>query len=448
VNILRNFRAGTGPKRSFGKLAGAAALSLAALAIAGSAPAVAARQGSIAVPGIAGSIADFYRSRGGAPLWFSPSAGNAAQQLMQLLGTAQADNRNPSRYRLRALAKAVQAASRGNPAAVQRAEVMLSEAFITYARDIKRDPGGIIYVDPELRPVPPSAHTLLSQAATAPSLSQYVGKLGWMSPIYAQLRQALAARMYRSEYQRQQLAANLERARALPSGNHRYVIVNPAAQRLYMYEGGQVVDQMRVVAGRPDPIAQTPMMNAYIRFVVLNPYWNAPEDIAARRLAPKVLAGGRAYLKSKGYQILSEWGDRARVIDPMSVDWKAVVAGRAQVRMRQLPGPANSMGRMKFMFPNEQGIWLHDTPEKEVLDEAARLASNGCVRLQDAPRFARWLFGRPLKPQGARPEQKVPLPSLVPLYISYLTAVPSGNSIVYFEDMYGLDRRAPRYASR
>src|SRR5438309_7344955 len=109
------------------------------------------------------------------------------------------------------------------------------------------------------------------------------------------------------------------------------------------------------------------------------------------------------------------------------------------------PGPANSMGKMKFMFPNAQGIWLHDTPEKEKIEDAARLESNGCVRLEDAARFARWLFnGRPPSPKGARPEQKVDLPQLVPVYLTYLTAVPSGTSIVYFDDFYGKDRTQSR----
>jgi murein L,D-transpeptidase YcbB/YkuD len=370
--------------------------------------------------------------------------------MLLLLSTAQADGLNPNRYRVRNLTRAARAAATGNPVAVQRAEVMLSEAFVTYARDQKRDPNvGIIYVDPELRPAPPSPSSLLAQLASAPSRARYVEQMGWMSPVYAQLRRALASRQYATEHQRRLLAVNRDRARTLPAGNQRYVVVNPAAQRLYMYENGQVVDYMRVVAGRPDPIAQTPMMSAFIRYTALNPYWNSPPDISARRLAPKVVKGGRAYLKEKGYEILSDWSDHAKVIDPMSIDWRAVVAGRVQVRMRQKPGPANSMGRMKFMFPNKQGIWLHDTPEKEVLEEAARLQSNGCVRLEDAPRFARWLHGRPLKSQGARPEQKVPLPSPMPIYITYLTAVPSGSQIVYFEDVYGYDRRdAARLASR
>ncbi len=453
VTNLRNLGAGARPAHAIRTFAGVAALAIAAAALplAGSTPAEAqARRVSSAVPGLGGSITDFYRSRGGAPLWFTPASGNAAQRMLQLLSTASADNLNPNRYRVKALAKAMQAASRGNPAAVQRAEVMLSEAFVTYARDLKRDPNvGIIYVDPELRPAPASPRTLLDQAATSGSLAKYVERMGWMSPVYAQLRQALASRMYMSEQQRRVLAVNLERARALPSGNHRYVVVNPAAQRLYMYENGQVVDYMRVVAGKPAPaVAQTPMMSAFLRFAVLNPYWNAPADITAQRLAPNVLKQGRGYLKAKGYQVMSDWTDRARVIDPGAIDWKGVVAGRVPIRLRQLPGPANSMGRMKFMFPNDEGIWLHDTPQKEVLEEAARLQSNGCVRLEDAPRFARWLFGRPLKAQGAKPEQRVPVPSPVPLYIMYLTAVPSGSAIVYFDDLYGLDRRPRAIASR
>jgi murein L,D-transpeptidase YcbB/YkuD len=382
-------------------------------------------------------------------LWFAPNAGPAAQQLLQLLASAQADNLNPRRYDVRGLARAVDGARSGDSGAIQRAEVMLSSAFVAYARDLRHDPGvGIVYVDQELKPRPPSAVELLTAAAHAPSLSDYVQQIGWMNPIYAKLRQAIASRIYRTPTEYRLLQVNLERARALPPGNGRFVIVNPPAARLYMYENGQVVDSMRVVAGRTDPIAQTPMMNAFIRYVALNPYWNSPPDITSRKLAPTILKEGRAYFTKRGYDVVDHFGPDARVLDPMSVDWKAVAAGRVQVNLRQRPGPANSMGKMKFMFPNPQGIWLHDTPEKEKIEDAARLESNGCVRLEDAARFARWLFnGRPPRTQGARAEQKVDLPQPVPIYITYLTAVPSGTSIVYFDDFYGKDRmQARRFA--
>jgi murein L,D-transpeptidase YcbB/YkuD len=416
-------------------LAAASALALAPVGLAPVEPAHAAPSAHDS-----GAIADFYRARGGRPLWLAPGSGTAAAQLVQLLSTARTDGLNPNRYNARGAARALQAARSGNPAAIQRAEAILSSAFVAYARDLKHDPNvGIIYVDPELRPRPMSAPALLGQAAAAPSLAAYVEQMGWMNPIYGRLRQALASRVYMTQREGRLLALNLERARALPSDPGRYVILNPAAQRLYMYENGQVVDQMRVVAGRPDPKSQTPMMTAFIRYAVLNPYWNAPADIAAKNLAPNVLKRGTAYLKEKGYEVMSDWSDNARVVSPASVDWRAVVAGRSNVILRQKPGPANSMGRMKFMFPNEQGIWLHDTPVKEKIEEASRLQSAGCVRLEDAARLARWLFGRPLKAQGNRPEQKVPLPNPVPLYVTYLTAVPSGTSIVYFDDFYGRD---------
>jgi murein L,D-transpeptidase YcbB/YkuD len=435
---MAKFLRGARPLNRFLVLGLAAAM---AAPLAGAAPAAAAA----AARSHGADVAAFYRARGGAPLWLAPGAGAAATQLVSLLATAEADHLNPRRYNVKSLGRAIADARRGDPSAIQRADRMLSEAFVAYAGDQKHDPGGIIYVDPQLKPSPPSAAELLTAAARAPSLSDYVQNMGWMNPIYAKLRAALASRIYRSDSERRVLELNLERARALPSGNGRYVIVNPPAARLYMYENGQVVDSMRVVAGRPDPIAQTPMMVAYIRYVALNPYWNSPPDITAKRLAPTILKEGRAYFKKRGYELLSDWSDHARVIDPMSIDWHAVAAGRVQARLRQKPGPANSMGRMKFMFPNAQGIWLHDTPEKEKIEDAARLQSNGCVRLEDAPRFERWLFnGKPPSPKGARPEQKVSLPSPVPIYITYLTAVPSGTSIVYFDDFYGKDRAESR----
>ncbi len=436
---MRDTRAGTSPARTFLRLSGvAAALVLAAAPL----PSFAATATTAAAAQLTAShgagVNDFYRTRGGRPLWLAPQSGTSAQLMLGLLTSASADGLNPNRYQVRKIASALRAAGRGDPRAVSRAESMLSQAFVSYATDLRRPPSiGIVYVDPELRPVTPSARQLLDGAAAAPSLEAFVDSMGWMHPTYGQLRRALMSRSYLNEGQRRMLALNLVRARALPVSRARYVVVNSAAQRLYMYENGQVVDYMRVVVGKPKN--PTPMMTALIRFAALNPYWNVPPDLAQERIVPNILKGGRAYLKAKGYQALSDWTESARVVDAGSIDWRAVAAGRKEVRLRQLPGPANSMGRMKFMFPNQEGIYLHDTPEKEKLTEASRLFSGGCIRLEDAPRLGRWLFGRPLKPQGAKAEQRVPLPAPVPLYITYLTAVPSGSSIAYFEDIYGRD---------
>src|SRR4029079_5240073 len=115
----------------------------------------------------------------GAPLWFGPNSGGAADQLVQLLATAQADHLNPRRYDVRGVARAAAEARSGNPAAGQRAESMLSSAFVTYARDLRHDPGvGVVYVDQELKPTPPSAIELLTAASRAPSLTPYAQRRG------------------------------------------------------------------------------------------------------------------------------------------------------------------------------------------------------------------------------------------------------------------------------
>jgi murein L,D-transpeptidase YcbB/YkuD len=386
------------------------------------------------------SVDDFYRLRQGAPLWLATKAGDAADQLISLLSSASLDGLDPEKYHVAGLQHAVELARAGKPKDVASADRMLSEAFVAYVNDTRRDPGlGILYVDPSLKPVPPSALAALIGASNAPSLSGYLRQLGWMNPIYGELRQALSNHTFASDKERQLLTVNLERARTLPAGKQRYILVNAAQQRLYTYEDGKQADSMVVVVGKPK--YPTPMMTAYVRFASLNPYWFVPPDLAAERIAPKVVKQGMKYLDDLGYQVLSDWTADAQIIDPKTVDWKAVAAGKAEVLMRQLPGPHNSMGRMKFMFPNEAGVYLHDNPERELFTEASRLYSGGCVRLEDAARLGRWLFGRDLDWESASTEEMVPLKNPVPVYITYLTAMPAsdGSSIAYFDDVYGRD---------
>lgn len=369
-------------------------------------------------------------------LFFRPSSGRAASELIRLIETARVDGLDPRKYRSRELPRLVRAAYGGNPHAVARAERALSDALVRYAQDLRRAPNiGIIYVDNELKPQAPSAAALLAQAAAAPNLEVFIREMGWMHDYYAQLRRHLTDERLDART-RALVQLNLERARSLPAGG-RYVLVNSAAQRLFMVENGQTVDMMRVVVGKP--VYPTPMMAALIRYTSLRPFWNVPSDLAAERIAPNVVKQGLPYLRQRGYQVLSDWSDRPRLVNAASVDWQAVAAGRKEVRLRQLPGPANSMGDMKFMFPNAQGIYLHDTPQEELFGEASRLFSGGCVRLEAAHRLASWLYGRPLRARGATPEQKVHMTRPVPVYLTYLTVVPSGTELAFFDDIYRWD---------
>lgn len=376
---------------------------------------------------------------GTGPQWVT-SDQRAAIRLIALLQSADLDGLDPKQLDTKSLLRALRSASGGNMKAVERANGEFDRALVDYVTALRSSPApDWAIVDRAAVPAAPSPSALLAQAAAAPSLERWLETMAFMHHDYAELRRALAiARQSGDGNSEALLRANLNRARLLPA-NGRFVLVNIAAQRLTMYQDGQPVDSMKVVVGKP--ANPTPMIAGMIRSAALNPYWNVPADLAAERIAPHVVKQGIGYLKQHGYVVLSDWGEQATVVDPSTIDWQAVADGRIQVRLRQDPGPHNAMGRMKFMFPNPYGVFLHDTPDKELLNEAARMFSGGCVRLEDAPRLGKWLYGQPLTTATKEPEQPVELDHSVPIYLAYLTAVPSdGGQIVYYDDIYGKDR--------
>jgi len=151
-----------------------------------------------------------------------------------------------------------------------------------------------------------------------------------------------------------------------------------------------------------------------------------------------VLDQGLGYLKSRGYQVMAATGS-GEMLDAAKVDWRAVAAGRASVQVRQLPGPLNSMGRIKIPFPNPADIYLHDTPNKDLFAQDDRTLSHGCIRLQDAERLGRWLLGRDPQAASRDPEQNVLLPAPVPIYVTYLTAHVEGGQLSLVDDIYRRD---------
>ena len=381
------------------------------------------------------------RPVGAHPRWFANGEVRAADVLVDLLETSRFDGLEPSSFPIGSLLIAKRRAESGDPKQVAAAERKFDEAFVRYVTALRANAGrGWIIVDKELTPGRDTPGQILARAAAAPSLADYVGKMGFMHPAYAELRRTLE---WAREEDREQAEAlvrlNMQRLRMLPASG-RYVLVNAASQQLQMVDNGRIVDGMKVVVGKPKN--PTPVMAAYIRFAALNPYWEVPPDLAAERVAPGVVTDGLGYLKQHGYVAFSDWGDKATIVDPSTIDWQAVADGRIQVRLRQEPGSGNAMGRMKFMFPNSEGVYLHDTPSKELLKEDARLFSGGCVRLEDAPRLANWMFGKALNPKGAGTEHRVDLPEPVPVYIAYLTAMPEGKQLAFYKDVYGRDQAA------
>ena len=248
-----------------------------------------------------------------------------------------------------------------------------------------------------------------------------------------------------AHYRVQQIIANLERLRWLPPRvGERSVVVNVPAFRLDAYERGQRVLTMRTVVGADYGHRATPIFSDSMRYVVFNPYWNVTANIAVNEILPPARRD-REYLARNGYEIVEGWGVRSPVVNPpvlRNADFRSY-----RYRIRQRPGPTNALGRVKFMFPNDYNVYLHDTPFGELFAETKRAFSHGCIRVEHPVALAEFVLG----PHGwARSaidaavasgvRREVALERAVPVFIIYLTAFAREDGTVGFRpDLYDHD---------
>ena len=397
---------------------------------------------SQAIAMASGSIPElsaFYAARNYAPLWLTGGRrGAEVEALLDTLSSAHLDGLVPADF-LAPARSALDTAAAGSSGEVAQAEIALSQAFTNYVRASRRAPNAeVIYGEPGYAALP-LPRTVLAHAAQAPVLVEYMKSVGWMHPHYRDLRHRLQSSTGARPNQDRLVRLNLERARALPAYLSRYILVDTTAAQLLFYDGGQLRDTMKVVVGTSDD--PTPMIVSTIYYATLQPYWHVPTDLTQERIAPRVVSEGLGYFNGRGYEVSTDWTPAARIIDPATVDWKAVAAGQTKVFVRQKPGPRNGMGKFKFQFANDLGIYLHDTSAKQLFAEGTRGLSAGCVRLEDAERFGALLNGGTPLPSAAHPEQHVPLPEGVPLFITYLSMAADGGQIVERGDPYGWDRK-------
>jgi murein L,D-transpeptidase YcbB/YkuD len=375
------------------------------------------------------SVEPFYATRPGLLVWLRDADSRAAAaRLVEILKRASVDGfaDGPSQ------AAQVEAALAGPSSAT--ADQQISRAWVRYIQALKAPVDGISFGDPALQLRMPAASAILAQAAAAPSLAAHIDAVSGVNPLYSALRTAAVAQGQEGD---PRVLASLDRLRLVPAKG-KAILVDVANAQMMMLEDGQAVDQMKVIVGKP--FAQTPLIASTIHYVTLNPYWHIPQDVAKRVVAPLVVKRGVAYLKAARYDTVGGFGgDKEVPVDPASIDWKAVAAGDIEANIRQRAGANNMMGRMKFGFMNEYGIFLHDTPHKDFFAKDKRTLSLGCVRLEHPERLAAWLMGRDPLPSGDGPEENVLLDKGVPVFISYLTARPDGTNLVFAPDVYKLD---------
>jgi murein L,D-transpeptidase YcbB/YkuD len=235
-----------------------------------------------------------------------------------------------------------------------------------------------------------------------------------------------------------QLRANLERARwVLYDPESEFLVVNIAGFQLYLVRRGEVAYRTRVQVGRP--YRQTPIFKAEMTYLVVNPTWTVPPTIFRNDILPQ-LRRDPAYLATRDIELF----DSANApVDASTVDWSA---RSFPYRLVQRPGPDNALGRIKFMFPNEHSVYLHDTPSRDLFDRDSRAFSSGCIRVENSFELAEVVLGR----SGARERldaivasgrtETIFLPKPMTVMLLYWTAeVDAAGGVAFFPDVYERD---------
>jgi murein L,D-transpeptidase YcbB/YkuD len=222
-----------------------------------------------------------------------------------------------------------------------------------------------------------------------------------------------------ADYRVAQIAANLERYRWLPRDlGQRYILVNVPQFYLHAYDSGQKVLDMKVIVGKEYEDKATPVFADSMETVVFRPYWNVTPTIAREEILPK----GPEYLAAHDMELYKQDG---------------------QTAVRQRPGPSNSLGLVKFLFPTDFNIYLHDTPNRELFKEDVRAFSHGCIRVQKPVDLAAWALGwSPDKVEAAMhgsDNRAVRVPHKIPVYIVYFTTFVEDGQLHFGNDLYDRD---------
>lgn len=245
-----------------------------------------------------------------------------------------------------------------------------------------------------------------------------------------------------------QIALVMERWRWLPRRlGPKYIRVNIANFKLAVLQDEKSVLDMKVIVGRT--YRQTPVFAGKMTYIVLSPYWNVPQNIAVKDKLP-LIRKDPGYLTKNSMKVFSGWGADAREIDPWTIDWSNVTAKNFNYWLRQDPGPENALGKVKFMFPNEYNVYLHDTPSRELFDRAVGAFSSGCIRLSKPIELAEFLLQdtgewdgkKIMEVVDKRIETMVRLKEPIPVYLIYSTVlVNEDGSLDFRNDIYGRDKK-------
>ena len=418
---------------------------------------------------------EIYREREYAPLWLDHNRPTErVQALLDAVTGAGADGIDPSLYGLDEIARRHASARQGFIRArgfdrddAGLIDVRLTYTYLQFASDLADGLSDLASTDAswQIRASRFDARSHLAAAMADGDIGKALESLKPSNPEYLALRKLLAgyrtqaraaadeaasgdggrSRMGQIELNRiRQIELNLERWRWAPRARgERHILVNIPAYRLDVWNGDTIDLTMRVVVGKKD--TPTPIFNGDMTYLVFSPYWNVPPDIARDETLPAAMRDP-SFLTRTNMEVLDASG---RMVDPDSIDPERADA----YRFRQRPGTGNSLGLVKFMFPNEHNVYLHDTPADSLFGRRTRSFSHGCVRLEQPLALAEyvlrdqpaWTREKIAEAMHAGEERAVRLKTPMPVFLGYWTVdVAPDGSPNFAPDVYGIDARQTR----
>jgi murein L,D-transpeptidase YcbB/YkuD len=367
----------------------------------------------------------FYKQNGYQLVW---SDGKRTRRTLEGLITAVhaagQDGLEPADYRVDELDAARRASL--NAATAVDLDLRATCTYLRYASDLSLGTIDPEDLNPEWHAAPRTVYLrdALQAGIAENNIGQSLARLAPHSPQYLGLKhQLVLARQKQDAAAIDQIVMNMERWRWLPDDlGSRYILVNIPAFRLDAIENGKSVLDMKVVTGKKT--SPTPVLADRMTTVVFSPYWNIPSDIVQKEILPKL--------------------DK----DPEYLDKNNMEADE-NGHYRQRPGKGNSLGQVKFVFPNHFNVYLHDTPSQALFERVERDFSHGCVRVDEPMKLAQyvlhdqpeWTDEKIAAAMQAGTERAVALKQALPIYLVYFTAWEDGGTLKTVPDVYGIDRR-------
>jgi L,D-transpeptidase YcbB len=393
------------------------------------------------------ALINFYQQRQDAPLWVSETGlSDKAAAIVREIKNAADWGLDPGAFMLPQLTAEPGGDSHLTPGEIADAETALAVAILKYARDARggriSDPTILLNSNLDRKPQLLDPATVVAGIAVSEAPDAYLRGLNPAQPQFEKLRQALLKTKNRSLSDK--LRANMEEWRWMPEDlGQVHILANIPEFMVYLVKDGTPIHSERIVVGEVGK--QTTIFTRNLKTIVFKPMWRVPNSIKVRELAPNLRRGGSMF-RQYGLQLETKDG---QPLDYRTIDWST--ADIREYEVVQPPGPKNVMGVVKFTFPSQHTIFMHDTIDKWMFARGVRTLSHGCLRLRNPMRMAELVLAEDKGWDSERVEQalnegprnnEIVIDHKIPMHLVYFTAwVDDDGRLRTYRDIYGHEKR-------